>query len=69
MDYRKVNIKKKRIYSFFKRIVDILASFILIILLSWLYLILAILVKCTSKGPVIYTSQRVGKNGKLFNLK
>lgn len=68
MDYRKVNIKKKRIYSFFKRVVDILASFILIILLSWLYLILAILVKCTSKGPVIYTSQRVGKNGKLFKF-
>lgn len=68
MDYRKVNIKKKRIYSFFKRIVDILASFILIVLLSWLYLILAILVKCTSKGPVIYTSQRVGKNGKLFKF-
>lgn len=68
MDYRKVNIKKKRIYSFFKRVVDILASFILIILLSWLYLILAILVKCTSKGPIIYTSQRVGKNGKLFKF-
>lgn len=68
MDYRKVNIKKKRIYSFFKRVVDILASFILIVLLSWLYLILAILVKCTSKGPVIYTSQRVGKNGKLFKF-
>ncbi len=68
MDYRKVNIKKKRIYSFFKRVVDILASFILIVLLSWLYLILAILVKCTSKGPIIYTSQRVGKNGKLFKF-
>ena len=68
MDYRKVNIKKKRIYSFFKRIVDILASFILIVLLSWLYLILAILVKCTSKGPIIYTSQRVGKDGKLFKF-
>ncbi len=68
MDYRKVNIKKKRIYSFFKRVVDIFASFILIVLLSWLYLILAILVKCTSKGPVIYTSQRVGKNGKLFKF-
>lgn len=68
MDYRKVNIKKKRIYSFFKRVVDILASFILIVLLSWLYLILAILVKCTSKGPIIYTSQRVGKDGKLFKF-
>lgn len=60
--------KKKRIYSFFKRIIDFLGAFLGIILLSWLFIILAILVKCTSKGPVFYVSQRVGKDGKLFKF-
>ncbi len=31
-------------------------------------LIVGILVKCTSKGKMIYVSQRVGKNGKTFNF-
>ena len=64
----KIEIKKKPVYGFFKRTVDIFGSLILIIVLSWLLLILAILVKCTSKGPIIYVSKRVGKNGKLFNF-
>lgn len=64
----KIVLKKKPIYSFLKRFGDILGSLLIIILFSWLYLILAILVKCTSKGPVIYKSQRVGKNGKLFTF-
>lgn len=65
---RVVILKNKPIYSFLKRLGDIIGSFILIILLSWLFLILAILVKCTSKGPIIYSSLRVGKDGKLFTF-
>lgn len=61
-------IKKKPIYTFIKRLGDIIGSLLIIILFSWLYLILAILIKCTSRGPVIYKSQRVGKNGKLFTF-
>lgn len=60
--------KKKYIYSFFKRFFDILLSFLGIILLSWLFLILAILVKLTSKGPVLYVSERIGKNQKPFKI-
>ena len=60
--------KKKYIYSFFKRFFDILLSFLGIILLSWLFLILAILVKLTSKGPVFYVSERIGKNQKPFKI-
>ena len=64
----KIVLKKKPIYSFLKRFGDILGSLLIIILFSWLYLILALLVKCTSKGPIIYKSQRVGKDGKLFTF-
>lgn len=68
MNETTIILKKKPIYSFFKRLVDMLASFILIILLSWLFLILGVLVKTTSKGPILYISERVGKNGKLFKF-
>lgn len=68
IDPSNFKIKKKPVYYFFKRIADFLVAFIGIILISWLLLILAILVKCTSKGPVLYVSKRVGKNGKIFNF-
>lgn len=63
-----VKFKKKYIYSFFKRFFDIILSLLGIILLSWLLVIIAIIVKCTSKGPAIYVSDRVGKNGKVFKF-
>ncbi|MDE7263646.1 MAG: sugar transferase [Anaeroplasmataceae bacterium] len=60
--------KHKPIYAFLKRCIDFLGAFIAIILLSWLLIILSILVKCTSRGPVIYKSQRIGKGGKPFTF-
>lgn len=59
----------------FKRFFDIVISLTLIILLSPLYLVIAILIKCTSKGPVFYSrqgdeglpTQRIGENGVPFN--
>lgn len=61
-------VKGTKAYSFFKRIFDVFFSLFFILLLSWLMIILAILVKCTSKGPAIYVSRRVGKDGRLFNF-
>ena len=60
--------KKKPIFSFFKRLFDIVSSFLGLILLSWLFLIVAILVKCSSRGPIFYAQYRVGKNGKMFKI-
>ena len=60
--------RKKPIYSFFKRFFDLLVSGTFLLLFCWLYLILAILVKCTSKGPVIYKHKRIGRKGKIFNM-
>ena len=39
-----------------------------LIVLSWLYLIVAIIIKATSKGPVLFKQERIGKNGKVFNI-
>ena len=55
-------------YRFFKRIMDVLLSFIGMILLSWVYMILIIAIKIDSKGPVLFKQKRVGKNKKLFNI-
>lgn len=54
----------KGIYSFFKRLLDIVVSLIGILLLSWLFIILAILVKVTSKGRIFFIDNRVGKSNK-----
>lgn len=54
----------KLTYRFLKRFFDIFISTFAILFLSPLFLILMILVKCTSKGPVFYSHKRVGKNGK-----
>ncbi|MFI3620612.1 sugar transferase [Vagococcus fluvialis] len=51
-----------------KRIVDFLLSLSGIIVLSPILLILVIAIKIDSKGPVIFTQKRVGKNKKLFNI-
>ena len=47
-----------------KRIFDILFSLFLILLFSPLFLLLGVLVKLTSKGPIFYKSRRVGRGGK-----
>lgn len=52
------------LYLFFKRCFDLVASTFVIVAFSWLYLILAILVKCSDGGKVFYKHKRVGKNGK-----
>ena len=55
-------------YKIVKRILDFIASLIGLIILSPAFLILAVLVKADSKGPVFFTQKRVGKNKKLFNM-
>lgn len=52
------------LYLFFKRCFDLVASTLVIVAFSWLYLILAVLVKCSDGGKVFYKHKRVGKNGK-----
>ena len=54
--------------NFFKRLIDIILSVLALIVLSWLYLIVAIIIKATSKGPVLFKQERIGKNGKVFNI-
>lgn len=62
------DIPSKPVYRFFKRCMDILLSIIGLIVAAIPMLIVAILVKTTSKGSVFYKQERLGLNGKPFML-
>lgn len=55
-------------YRFFKRLFDISVSFLGLVVLAPIFLIIAIAIKIDSKGPVFFKQERVGKNGKVFNM-
>lgn len=55
-------------YYFLKRLIDTIFSLTGIILLSPIFLIVSVLIKIDSKGPVIFAQERVGKNGKHFKM-
>jgi exopolysaccharide biosynthesis polyprenyl glycosylphosphotransferase len=51
-----------------KRIMDISISIIVLTLFSWVYFILALAVKLSSKGPIFYSHERIGWHGKPFMI-
>ncbi len=51
-----------------KRLFDIMLSFVFIVLSSPLFVVISLLIKWDSPGPVFYVQQRVGLKGKRFNL-
>lgn len=51
-----------------KRVSDVVISFVMLILLIPVYIIIALLIKCTSKGPVIYKQERIGLHGLPFHI-
>jgi exopolysaccharide biosynthesis polyprenyl glycosylphosphotransferase len=58
----------RRTYFVAKRGIDVIGSTIGLVLLSPVLILTAILIKLTSKGPIVYSQIRVGKDGKLFNI-
>ena len=61
-------LKKKRVALFFKRLFDIAVSALLLLLLSPLFLVLAIAIKLDSRGPVFYRQVRVTQFGRRFRI-
>ena len=56
-------------YKFFlKRLIDLLLSFLAIVLLLPLWVVLSIAIFVTDPGPVFFTQKRVGKNKKTFKI-
>ncbi len=61
-------LNKKKASLVFKRVFDILVSLVLLVLLSPVFLILAIAIKVDSPGPVFYRQERVTQYGKHFKI-
>ena len=61
-------LKKKEVGLFFKRVYDIVVSLLMLIILSPVFLILAIAIKLDSKGPVFYRQTRVTQYCKEFKI-
>ena len=61
-------MKKKKAALFFKRCFDITASFFGILFLLIPFAVVAVAVKCSSRGPVFFRQVRVGKNGRKFRI-
>lgn len=61
-------LKKKRCALFFKRLFDIFVSLLMLIVLSPVFLLLAIAIKIDSRGPVFYRQVRVTQYGKRFRI-
>lgn len=64
----KITGLSKYLYVGIKRIFDVFASLLAIILASPIFLLITILIKLDSKGNVIYKHKRIGKNGKYIYL-
>lgn len=61
-------LKKKRATLIVKRAFDIVMAVIMIILLAWLFIVLAIVIKIDSEGPVFYRQLRVTAGNKDFKI-
>ncbi len=64
IDNRTMSVAQENI----KRLIDIIFSSIALILLIPVYIFTALGVKLTSKGPIFYLQERIGKNGKPFKI-
>jgi len=61
-------LENKKIQLVLKRIIDIVGSFILLLLLFPIMLIIAILIKIDSKGPIFYRQERITTYGRAFKI-
>ena len=60
--------KNNALYEVSKRALDIIASFLGLIILSPILLIVAILIKLESKGPALFSQSRIGLSGEQFKM-
>lgn len=64
----KDTLTKNKIYKIVKRAIDVVGSLVALILLSPVFLIIAIAIKLESRGSVFFKHTRVGKNGKIIKI-
>ena len=68
LDFENESIRGFSFYEIIKRLIDIICSFMGLLAFSPLFIIIAIIIKFTSKGPVFFSQKRVGKYGREFDM-
>jgi exopolysaccharide biosynthesis polyprenyl glycosylphosphotransferase len=63
-----VNSKQNILYDFSSKLINIVVSLVLLIITSPILLVCAIFIYASDRGPIFYTQERVGLNGKVFRL-
>lgn len=63
-----ITVRGGKLYAIFKRCFDFFSSLMVILILLPLFLVLAFLVACSSRGRIIYRDKRVGKKGKTIRV-
>ena len=66
-----VEIKKSRLEGWgkiYKRVFDFIFALLFVVILSPVLLLVALAIKLTSSGPVIYLNERIGEDGKPFDV-
>ena len=61
-------LQRRKASLVWKRILEWLAAFLAFAITSPFFLLICFLVKCTSKGPVFFKQERIGKNGRPFYI-
>ncbi|MDO4282320.1 MAG: sugar transferase [Clostridia bacterium] len=68
LKFEEKNVEVKSSYDFFKRALDVTASSIALTILSPVFLVTTLAIRKDSEGPAMFKQQRIGKNGKLFEI-
>lgn len=58
----------RKFYPFFKRTFDVVISFISLLFLIVPFLIIGLIIKMSSHGPIFFMQKRLGRNGKVFTI-
>lgn len=62
------SLQKKKVSMFLKRVMDLVGGLILLILLAIPMIIISIMIKLDSKGPIFYRQERITTYGKHFKI-
>lgn len=65
---REKKYRPSYVYLFLKRFFDLCFSFLILVALSPLFLVVAVLIRTDSPGPIIFRQQRIGRGGRPFTL-
>lgn len=60
--------ENKIIYNFIKRLIDIFVSLLGLIVLLPILIIIPVIIRIDSRGPIIFSQDRIGKNGDIFKM-